>query len=332
MNKLSIIIPAYNAERFILDCLNSILNDDFSNFEIIIINDGSTDKTQAIIENISDNRIKLFNNKNHGVSYSRNYGLKKALGDYVMFVDSDDTIKHNSLKKMMNYAKKYKPDIIISQFEEEKSDLMIFENKKINDIIEALIVPNKNYLNSSLLGYSWGKVYSKHVIENIFFDEKIRFKEDTLFNLNAYFNSKKIIIIPDKCYNYVLNENSVSFKFFDNYNKEIMYYLDILKPYVKKSVISMQDYYIFGLYMYMNLLKHNVLHKKNKDKYNFSLRKTLESDQWNEIFKNVNPNLLDKKYKILRFAYNNKMALMIRIMFKLNELRAAYAQNKKNKF
>ena len=332
MNKLSIIIPAYNAERFILDCLNSILNDDFSNFEIIIINDGSTDKTQAIIENISDNRIKLFNNKNHGVSYSRNYGLKKALGDYVMFVDSDDTIKHNSLKKMMNYAKKYKPDIIISQFEEEKSDLMIFENKKINDIIEALIVPNKNYLNSSLLGYSWGKVYSKHVIENIFFDEKIRFKEDTLFNLNAYFNSKKIIIISDKCYNYVLNENSASFKFFDNYNKEIMYYLDILKPYVKKSVISMQDYYIFGLYMYMNLLKHNVLHKKNKDKYNLSLRKTLESDQWNEIFQNVNPNLLDKKYKILRFAYNNRMALMIRIMFKLNELRAAYAQDKKNKF
>lgn len=324
MTKLSIIIPAYNSEKFALDCLNSILEDEFSDFEVIVVNDGSTDKTKEIVESISDNRIKLFNNKNHGVSYSRNFGLKKASGEYIMFVDADDTIEHNSLKKMMSYVKKYNPDVIISQFYGNNSNLMIFEDNKIDDIIEALIVPNKNYLDSSLVGYACGKIYSKHVIKNVFFDNRIHFKEDTLFNLNAYCNSKKILIIPEKCYNYILNENSASFKFFDNYNKEIIYYMDILKTYVEKNIISVDDYYIFGVYMYMILLKHNVLHKKNKKNYNSDLQKTFKSSHWNEIFKNVDTKLLDKKYKILQFTYNNRMTLFIRIIFKLNEMRNKY--------
>lgn len=328
MIKLSIIIPVYNSEKFILNCLNSILDDKFSDFEIIVVNDGSNDKTREIIENISNKRIKLYNNENHGVSYSRNFGLTKASGKYVMFVDSDDTIERDSLYTMMNYVTKYKPDILISQFESKTDSLMKFEDSEIKEIIDALIVQNKNALDSALLGYSWGKIYSKHILKNVKFDEKLRFREDTLFNLNAYCNSKKIIIIPEKCYNYILNDNSTSFKYFNDYNEEIVYYLNVLRNFVTKGIISYDDFYIFGIYMYMNLLKHNILHKKNKNHYNSDLRKTFELSQWCEIFENVDSSLLDKKYKMLKFAFKNKFAFLIRIMFKINEMRNSYAQIK----
>ncbi|GEB93259.1 glycosyltransferase [Streptococcus thermophilus] len=328
MTKLSIIIPTYNSENYILNCLNSIIFDKFTDFEVIIINDGSTDKTKEVVEKISDKRIKLYNNENHGVSYSRNFGLERANGEYIMFVDSDDTIEHNSIDVMMNYILEYKADIVIGQFESKNCDLITFQGNEIKQLIDALIVPNKNELDSSLLGYSWGKIYSKKVLRNIYFDTKLHFKEDTLFNLNIYNNSKKIIIIPKKCYNYVLNNDSTSFKYFEDYNLEVTYYLSIMKNFVESNVISIDDFYTFGAYMYMNLLKHNILHQQNKNRYNIDLKKTFELSQWCKIFSNVNPKLLDKKYKMLKIAFNYKMTVLIRIMFKINELRNLY--EKKN--
>ena len=88
--KLSIIIPAYNAEKYIETCLNSISSDN-QNLEVLVINDGSTDNTSEIVKKYSN--VSLYNNNNNGVSYSRNYGIKKATGDYIMFVDSDDYLK-----------------------------------------------------------------------------------------------------------------------------------------------------------------------------------------------------------------------------------------------
>ena len=321
MIKLSIIIPAYNSEKYILKCLNSILNDKFSDLEVIVVNDGSKDRTNEIIENIKDNRIRLFNNENHGVSYSRNYGLKKALGKYIMFVDADDTLEKDSLYKMMNVIIKENADIVIGQYIQQNKRIIKFNKSQINLIISALTAPNRNYLDSSLLGFVWGRVYSKKVLNNVLFDEKIHFKEDMLFNLDAYNNSNKIIIIPDKCYNYVLNDNSASFKFYPDYDLEIKYFYNILKNKVKSNIVNSEDLYIWGIYMYMNFLKHNLLHKESEGNCLKKIRKTFKNEMWCEIFDNVDSKTIDKKYKLLRFSFKKRLFVIIWIMYKINEMR-----------
>ena len=90
--KYSFVIPMYNSEKYITETVCSILNQTYSDFEVIIVNDGSTDNSYSICKEIADNdkRVKLYNNTNNGVAYSRNYGIKNALGDYIIFLDSDD--------------------------------------------------------------------------------------------------------------------------------------------------------------------------------------------------------------------------------------------------
>ena len=325
MSKLSIIIPAYNSEKYILNCILSIINDKFSDFEIIVINDGSKDKTKEIVENIKDERIKLYNNQNHGVSYSRNFGLKKASGEYIMFIDADDTLMPNSLYRMMNVIKNEEADIVIGQYREKKENIKIDRLEK-KDIISALISPNRNYLDSSLLGFVWGRIYSKRILKNVLFDENIHFKEDMLFNLDAYSNSDRIIIIPDKCYNYILNENSASFKFYPTYDLEINYFYNILKMKEKNQLIDNNDLYIWGIYMYMNYLKHNALHKKSKGNYLKNIRNTFENKMWCEIFNNVDSIKLDKKYRLLQKLFKKRFSIAIYIMYKLNEMRNKYAE------
>ena len=109
MVKFSIIVPVYNVEKYLEDCLDSILKQTYDDFEVIVVNDGSTDNSQKVIDNYAkrDNRIKAFKKKNGGVSDARNYGISKAKGEYFIFVDSDDTINDKLLEKLDKEIKKY---------------------------------------------------------------------------------------------------------------------------------------------------------------------------------------------------------------------------------
>ena len=87
MVTLSIIIPVYNGEKYIKRCLDSIFTQSFENYEVIIVNDGSTDNTKNILDELKNDKLKIYNNENHGVSYSRNFGIEHSIGEYIMFVD-----------------------------------------------------------------------------------------------------------------------------------------------------------------------------------------------------------------------------------------------------
>ena len=116
MAKISVIIPVYNCEKFIEKCLQSLVNQTLTDIEIILVNDGSTDNSQKIIEKFSDTRIKLINKKNGGQSSARNVGLDVANGEYIGFIDSDDWVDSDFFEKLYNTAKKYNADISISNF------------------------------------------------------------------------------------------------------------------------------------------------------------------------------------------------------------------------
>ena len=141
MVKLSIIIPVYNIEDYISKCLKSILSQRFQDYEIICVNDGSTDNSLAVLHSFNDKRIKIIDKKNEGSGIARNIGLEKAVGEYVFFVDGADWLEENSLQIILNEADRLKTDILIF------GGLSYYDNKSQNGGYSADKLP-KRYFNS----------------------------------------------------------------------------------------------------------------------------------------------------------------------------------------
>ena len=135
--KISIIIPAYNAEKTISKCLDSIINQTYKNLEIIVINDGSTDSTSKVISEYEkkDGRIKFIDNKNHGVSYTRNIGISNSTGEYINFVDADDYLEKDCFEKLIPHLKN-NPDFL-------RYNLNVIGGKSFNNDLYEL--RNKSY-------------------------------------------------------------------------------------------------------------------------------------------------------------------------------------------
>lgn len=144
---LSIIVPAYNVENYIRECLDSILNQSIDNYEIIIVNDGSTDKTQDICEEYSNEYsfIKLINQENKGLGAARNTGLQHVSGKYIAFVDSDDMVKENMFTQMLDLAIKKDLDLVVCDVE------LFFEDVNIRKPIENNLKADVVYSSSNAI-------------------------------------------------------------------------------------------------------------------------------------------------------------------------------------
>ena len=172
---LSIIIPMYNVEKYIKFCINSVIKNDISDVEILIVNDGSTDSSRAIMEKYQSeySQIRVYDKKNEGVSSARNYGLMKSKGDWVWFIDSDDAINQGSLK----YIKKEISD------RNNKFDILVFKYlkfKRNSDVskINDIKIPNeakaiskfqamKSLLDNNIAAFPWNKIFKKSLFDNI---------------------------------------------------------------------------------------------------------------------------------------------------------------------
>jgi len=184
--QFSIIIPIYNAEKYLVRCIQSILDQTYQNFELILVNDGSQDNSLSISERYAkkDDRIKVVSQKNQGVSSARNRGIELAKAEYVTFIDSDDFIASDYLKIFSSDAEIHNADIMISgtiiKYEKslKKKDIIIrhIDSTKSSEIPDV----DKKFL----LNPSWGKCYRRELIINhcIEFDETFHFGEDVIFN------------------------------------------------------------------------------------------------------------------------------------------------------
>lgn len=143
MQKITLILPIFNGEKYISRCIDSVLNQTYKNFELIIINDGSTDKSLNIIKKYAkkDNRIKIINKKNEGVSIARNIGIENSTGDFITFIDADDYLEIEALETMINLASKYKVEIVRTSYVLETNNKFAYE-KKLN--YSGKITLNKN--------------------------------------------------------------------------------------------------------------------------------------------------------------------------------------------
>ena len=215
----SIIIPVYNVEHYLSQCIDSILFQNFTDFEIILVNDGSTDSSKKLCEAYvnKDKRVKLFNQKNGGLSSARNTGLKHAIGSYLWFVDSDDWISENALNKMNDVLNQNINLDVISfshtNFNETTSKFSMPQNQESINTTDGngFIEKSKNLFFSV-----WTYVYSKNFIKinQLWFLEN-QIHEDDYFNISSFGKIKKILKITDSLYFYRQREGSIM----NNYSK-----------------------------------------------------------------------------------------------------------------
>lgn len=177
MIKVSVIVPVYNVEKYIVKCINSIVNQKLKDIEIIVVNDGTKDNSIELIkENFNDKRIKIFNKENGGLASARNFGVKKAKGEYLFFVDSDDFIDENCLLDMYKKIGKTKVDMVICDY------YKYFENEYKEHIA---IIPFYEKNNKKCSITAMPGAVCKLIRREIFIDNEIEFLENHYFEDNA---------------------------------------------------------------------------------------------------------------------------------------------------
>lgn len=198
---ISIIVPVYNASSFISKCIRSILNQKFRNFELLLINDGSTDNSLELCQEFAanDDRVKVFNRKNHGVSATREFGIQNAQGEYTLFVDSDDWIDENMLQDMFYAAKTNNADLVGSNFYEVYNDRKILNRTYYN---------TKEEFTRDVIKSHWGVVWKILVKKEIYVKNDIHFPininggEDYVVCVKLLLNSEKVISVDKAFYFY----------------------------------------------------------------------------------------------------------------------------------
>lgn len=218
---ISVIMPVYKTEKnHLRKAIESVINQSYRELEIVLVDDGSPDQCGSICDTYAgtDNRIRVIHKKNGGVSSARNYGLGVVTGDYIFFVDSDDTLKENAIENLLLIAQDTRADITICScrhVNEKNKDGVNCEKiqKCLKTVGPAEAVKNLSYnvhvfkeLEPTAV---WGKLYKKETVQNLRFNENMNIGEDFVFNYFAICNSKVVAYCNLKLYNYNFVETSL---------------------------------------------------------------------------------------------------------------------------
>ncbi|MDD2376019.1 MAG: glycosyltransferase family 2 protein [Clostridia bacterium] len=224
MNNLplvTIIVPCYNVEKYIQQCIDSILNQIYGNIQLILIDDGSTDNTNEVIQkSIANSKNTIYiKNKNSGVSNARNIGIKNATGEYIMFVDSDDYISKNMIKNMYRLITKYNSDLVKCNISKEyiEGNLVKFETPIYSRV---KYLDNKNFsktiykkiLSTETMNSACFSLFKTNIIKenNLLFREDVYNGEDAMFFMNYIDLCKNIVYTPASYYHYVIRNNGLT--------------------------------------------------------------------------------------------------------------------------
>ncbi len=256
--ELSIIVPVYNVERFLDKCLDSLIHQTLTNnrYEIIIVNDGSTDHSQEIIDCYDKEytNIRAFKKVNGGLSDARNYGIQKAKGDYIAFVDSDDYVNVNMYEQLLKKTMEYPFDMIVCDFIEVYDDKKVICTSRLkNDILSI------NELKSAMLDIypsAWNKIYKRSLFDHIQFKKGVWFEDvECLYRMFPYLHH--IGVVHEPLYYYVQRHNSISkskdtriYHCIENWNGIVDYYQNQHNQQFLKEIE-----YCYVRYLYATFIK-----------------------------------------------------------------------------
>lgn len=318
MIKVSVIVPVYNVEQYIGKCLETLVSQTLDEIEIIIVNDGTKDQSQKIVDYYLEkypNKIKSFIKENGGLSSARNFGLQKAQGEYVAFVDSDDYVTSDMYEKMYVKAKEIDFDLVVCDF---------------NEIREEKIIPclchletdlhDKKAIKQAMVNFypsAWNKLFKKSSLDTFLFKEGVWFEDvEFIYRVLPYLNS--IGYVKGNFYQYLIREGSITssidpriYHYISNWNGLITYYQEhnIYEEY--KEILE----YCYVRYIYATFIKTATKYPKDE----FSKAVKLAIDNVNTQFPNYKRNKYIKNIsgKNLYLKYFNKQFSKI-IYFKLH--------------
>lgn len=237
MPKISVIIPVYRAEKFLANCLDSVLAQTFTDIEIICIDDGNTDSSPKILAKYAarDIRIKVITNKkNMGVSNARNNGIKIATGKYIHFMDADDFLDSDYYEKMYENIVRIHADMACSGFVSDTKYTSGIKYK--HQILLKTIKQKVKKTNVLTDGYIWRYLFKKSFLDKnkLLFDVSLISQEDIVFLLQCFNRANAIVIVPDTLYHYVLNTDSALHRRDSAHYKKLKENYKIGKEYRKK--------------------------------------------------------------------------------------------------
>ena len=313
--KISIVVPVYKVEKYIEKCINSLINQTYKNIEIILIDDGSPDRCGKICDEFKkkDKRIKVIHKKNGGLSDARNRGIKEATGDYIMFVDSDDTIEVDSCEELVKVFKKTNADIICYNFrtvDEEYKELRknipfnLGNTKKITELTydEAII---DNIYRKNIRYEAGSKLYKKNILSNIEFPKGM-LAEDFYVFYKFLKKAKKIVHFDYQIYNYLQRSDSIMGQknkklYRDIYITEKEFYEEVNRVCNSLDDIKQNENRHFKL-----LIKiYSKIYSKTDD---IELQNELK-----EKIKKTNKNRLSSKMKMLYYIFFVNQFIFVKI-------------------
>lgn len=305
-NKISVIVPIYNSEEYLNQCIRSIVNQTYKNLEIILVNDGSTDNSLNICNEWKqkDNRIVVIDKPNGGVARARNLGLDKASGDFIGFVDHDDYIEKEMYETMMNNMIKHNADIVMCSSSGVYSDgtkTKSYTNYKSFEI-------NKDELINRMLSYEkifcssvWSKLYKREVVSSIRFETDITLGDDYYYNGIAYTNIEKFYYDEKSLYNYRVREGTISRNIEYNHFFDKYIVVGRLSQYYSKNDIRESE--AFNTFKFAT--SYEILYRLYEYKGN-----SIEKKKWKKTFKKH-----AKKYPKKGFKDSLKIFMMKYLTF-----------------
>lgn len=313
--KISIIIPIYNVEKYLPACVESILQQTYKNLEVILVDDGSPDRCPAICDDLAqkDDRIRVIHQKNKGLSGARNTGIENAQGDYLIFVDSDDTVEQTLVEELYTYAEKWNCAIVACGrnyiFEDGQIVCKIaHDESKVYGFEEAMQEMNSFRLFDMS---AWAKIYRKELFEDIRFPEG-KLSEDYYIMYKLFDKAQTIGYAAKPLYNYLQRQSSISRNKKINHDfadaaKKQMEFLD--DKYPQMSVLGHTAYASANLTVYDFYLKNGV--KCPKDKL-LEFKKAVRD---NLVYIRKNKNI--SKAKRIQFELFDKCAVIYKGVFVL---------------
>lgn len=323
MGKVSIIIAAYNIENYVYRCLESIANQTYKNLEIIIVNDGSQDRTLDIINTFAskDNRIIVINQENKGIGNSRKIGYTKATGEYLLFVDGDDWLEENAIDILYKQAKYSKSDIVCFNCIDDNGRDMINVNKSLGNIEEY---NNEDFLKNLLLDRLsptiWSKFIRRKFIQdnNVKWPKNINYAEDVAISCSLAINRPNVIKVNSELYHYYKREGSITNQVSDKV-------LDINKAiiFIKEELMNKELFNKYKTEFNHMVFIHNYYYRINIiSSFNNEYSKILY-DIWKSYGISMNKN----KYIMSRLSrYNKGQRLYINLLNKNYNLAKVYSR------
>lgn len=331
MELITIIVPIYNVEQYLKQCIESLLQQSYKNIEIILVNDGSTDRSADICEIFrkKDNRIKVVNKSNEGLGYARNSGLKIANGKYVTFVDSDDYVDEDLIKELYSSIKENNVDTCIGGFKrvDDNGNILsiskysnnIYRENNVFDNLLPRMLGSYGKKSDSIRMSVWNSMYSMEIIKENkieFPSEREYISEDIIFDIEYYKFSKGVSIIDSCKYNYRLNINSLTMKYKENkFNMIKKLYLaieeNIIKNDIKSQAISRNQKQFF-INIRSCIRQENVKISNNSFKNALkNIRVICNDDLVQNVIKQYPIELLNIKQKVFIYLLKYKMSLIL---------------------